>query len=224
MGWRDRVKKSFGDFEDIEHRGRNVKSDKNNNKKGSQVIFNGYPHNPQNPQNPEKETGGKVGSKKEPDTPRAVKIGNSEDKSICGNSANKLPTPAQNIPAPEPAGMGAEYESLWHRAWKLADFIDNPAEAPLAERRARLPELDDLRERMAAIEKAGVVSHGTPAPDPAGTWTPWESIGTTRDRSPDTCPAMCKRSGKCYARAYFKGKAGKAAECMPDDCQWRAGQ
>jgi hypothetical protein len=160
-----------------------------------------------------------------PDTHRAVKIGNSEDKSICGNSANKLPTPAQNIPAPEPAGMGAEYESLWHRAWKLADFIDNPAGAPLADRRAKLPELMQMRDRMAAIERQAVPKA---APErkasPAGTWHTWESGGNTKERTPDTCPARCKRSGKCYGKAYFEGKAGKAEDCEPDGCQWREGR
>lgn len=57
------------------------------------------------------------------------------------------------IPSPSPAGLGPEYESLWNRAWRLADFIDDPQGAPLAERKAKLPELDRLRGRMAEIEK-----------------------------------------------------------------------
>ena len=57
------------------------------------------------------------------------------------------------IPTPEPPGMGPEYADLWNRAWTLADYIDNPDGAPLAERRAKLPELEDLRARMAEIEK-----------------------------------------------------------------------
>jgi hypothetical protein len=128
------------------------------------------------------------------------------------------PTPAAAIPDPEPAGMGAEYEALWNEAWRLADEIDNPQGAPLADRKARLPELDKLRERMAAIERQTIPTA------PPGTWTTWESSGSTRDRSPDTCPAKCKRSGKCYAAAYYQGKQGKAKDCEPDGCQWRAGQ
>ena len=235
MGWRDRVKKSFGDFEDIEHRGKNVKSDRNNNKKGSQVILNGYPHNPQNPQNPEKETEKKVGSKKEPERTPAQNIPDPDHntpKNLFGYY-NQINNPAAAIPAPSPPGMGPEYENLWHRAWELADFIDDPAAAPLAERKAKLPELDRMRERMAEIEKqelTNVSSEQTPTTTsdseeikqikPPGTWMPWKSSETTtRDPTPENCPAKCKRSGKCYARAYFEGKSGRAAECDPAQCE-----
>jgi hypothetical protein len=33
-----------------------------------------------------------------------------------------------------------------------------------------------------------------------------------------SCPAMCKRSGKCYSIAYFNGKSGKARECIEAQC------
>lgn len=59
------------------------------------------------------------------------------------------------IPAPEPAGMGAEYTRIWNQAWILAEWIDNPQGAPIEARRAKLPELDRLRERMAAIVRQG---------------------------------------------------------------------
>lgn len=60
-------------------------------------------------------------------------------------------TPAQKIPAPEPAGMGPEYDRLWNEAWRLADFIDDPDGAPIEARRARLPELNQMRARMDKI-------------------------------------------------------------------------
>jgi hypothetical protein len=56
------------------------------------------------------------------------------------------------IPAPEPAGLGAEYDRLWNEAWLLAEFVDGDT-APIAERRARLPELMQMRDRLAKIEK-----------------------------------------------------------------------
>jgi hypothetical protein len=37
----------------------------------------------------------------------------------------------------------------------------------------------------------------------------------------ETCPARCKRSGKCYGTAYFDGKAGKALQCIRKKCPWR---
>lgn len=128
------------------------------------------------------------------------------------------------IPAPSTPGMGPEYERIWNRAWELAEWIDDPAAAPIEQRRAKLPELDDLRARMAAICSNGTDKPAPPAAQdpetsPPGTWHPWESTGaTTRDRSADTCPARCKQTGKCYAAAYFEGKPGPAAECTPEDC------
>jgi hypothetical protein len=168
----------------------------------------------------------------DPDTHRAVKMAQCQNKPINTNCVKKPPDPAA-IPAPEPAGMGPVYAELWNEAWKLADWIDDPDGAPLADRRAKLPELDDLRERMAEIEKQG----GTNVPKPEtltatndseeikqikqpGTWHTWgASETTTRDRTPENCPAKCKRSGKCYALAYFKGKPGKVKDCDPEDCK-----
>ena len=59
------------------------------------------------------------------------------------------------IQAPEPAGLGPEYTDLWNRAWNLADWIDDPYGAPIGERRAKLSELDDLKERMVKIVRHG---------------------------------------------------------------------
>jgi hypothetical protein len=110
---------------------------------------------------------------------------------------------------------------LWNQAWRLADFIDDPKVAPIEGRRAKLPELYHLRAQMADIERQGAAP-GTepPAVTPPGTWIKLESDGTsTRDTTPEQCPAMCRRSGKCYGKAYFEGKPGKAAECIPADCK-----
>jgi hypothetical protein len=63
------------------------------------------------------------------------------------------------IPAPSPPGMGHEYDDLWNKAWILADFVDGDT-APYADRKARLPELMQMRDRMAAIEWRA----GPPAP------------------------------------------------------------
>lgn len=207
MGWRDRVKKSFGDSEYIGEGIQNSKKIEKERKEGSKTTFIYYPHNPQNPQNRENE--GEKPKTDQENTPSTVK-----------DQSTPKPTPAQNIPAPEPAGMGPEYDRLWNQAWTLADWIDDPAAAPIEDRRAKLPELDDLRERMAAICSNGTNKPvPTAEPDtetsPPGTWMPWKSSSTT---TPDTCPAMCKRSGKCYAGAYFKGKPSRAKDCEPETC------
>ncbi len=204
MNWRKKIKGGFESIESIEHKSRevvNIKNIKNNNiYKVSKGYLEKYTHNTQNPQNtqnPEKET----------KNTRMVKTQSTPEK-----------TPAQNIPAPEPAGLGPEYESLWNAAWKLADFIDNPDGAPYEERRARLPELDRLRAEMVEIERQAVP---TAPMDPEGTWTPWAGTPATKERTAGTCPAQCKRTGKCYGKAYFEGKPGPfpGPECEPNNCE-----
>jgi len=155
-----------------------------------------------------------------PETNGADKMSERQNKCICTEHANKPPTPP-----PSPAGMGAEYDRLWNEAWRLADFIDDPSAAPIEQRRARLPELDRLRARMAAICSNGTDKPAPPAaPDPEtsppGAWHTWESSTATRDRSAETCPARCRRTGKCYAAAYFKGKPGPVKDCEPDGCKY----
>jgi hypothetical protein len=59
------------------------------------------------------------------------------------------------IPSPEPAGMGPEYNRIWNQAWELADWIDNPEGAPIEERRAKLPGLMRMRDKLADLERAG---------------------------------------------------------------------
>jgi hypothetical protein len=113
--------------------------------------------------------------------------------------------------------MGPEYTRLWNRAWELAEWIDDPAAAPIEERRARLSELLALRDRMAEIERQAAPDHGT---SPPGTWHTWGSSTTTRGRTPENCPAKCKRSGKCHALAYFDGKPGPSKPCTPGVCPW----
>jgi hypothetical protein len=96
---------------------------------------------------------------------------------------------SETMPSPSPAGMGPEYERIWNQAWKLAEWIDDQSAAPIEERRARLPELNKLRARMAEIEKAGAQIPAGLDPEPltAGAWIKWESnTTTTRDRTPDT--------------------------------------
>jgi hypothetical protein len=202
MSWRERVKKSFGDFGDIEKGIKNLKPTEKERKEGFKTTFIPPPHNPQNPQNRKNE--------------------GERSEYLRSDQTNTTKEVESKKMAPEPAGLGAEYDHLWNEAWRLAEWIDNPDSAPIEERRVCLPRLDRMRERMAEIERQAVPPAG---PDhvtaPADTWHTWESSSTTtRDRSPEICPAKCKRSGKCYALAYFKGKSGKVMECKPDDCEW----
>jgi hypothetical protein len=123
------------------------------------------------------------------------------------------------IQPPEPPGQGHVYESLWTAAWRLADETDNPDSATLAERKAKIPELNRLRAEMAEIERQAAPTAGPdPERSPPDIWHTWESNSTTRVRDPETFPAKDRATGKCYARAYFKGKPGWAVECEPDKC------
>ena len=58
---------------------------------------------------------------------------------------------SEMIPPPEPSNLGPVYACLWDAAWRLADEIDNPVGAPIEERRARLPELLAMNDRMAEL-------------------------------------------------------------------------
>jgi hypothetical protein len=126
------------------------------------------------------------------------------------------------IPAPSPVGLGAEYERLWNEAWRLAEWIDNPKGSPIAKRRARLPKLDRMRERMAEIVRQAVP---TANPEPSdGLWHPWKSSNTTTgELTLESCPARCKKTGQCYQQAYFTAKPGPfpGPECdTVSSCVW----
>lgn len=213
MGWRDRVKKSFADSAYKAEGIQSLKNPEKKEKEGLKTTFIHLTQYTQNTQNPKNGTG--EGGKSEdpkPDTPSTVK-----------DQSTPKPTPAQNTPEPSPADMGPEYERIWNRAWELADWIDDPDGATIEARRAKLPELDDLRERMAFIcsqrtNKPVPPAAPDPETSPPGTWMPWKSGTATRGRTPENCPARCKKTGKCHALAYFEGKPGRAAECDVSQC------
>jgi hypothetical protein len=206
MGWRDRVKKGFGDFEDIEKGIKNLKTTEKERKEGFKTTFIPPPHNTQNPQNRKNE-----GKRTESLRPNQTNI----DRMV---KSKKIPPAPAEIPAPEPAGLGAEHDRLWNEAWCLAEWIDNPEGAPIEDRRARLPELDRMRERMAEIVRQASPAGPDPETSSPGTWYPWKSTSVTRDTNPESCPARCRRTGECYSRAYFEGKPGKVKDCELEDC------
>ena len=124
MGWRDRIDNSFANKKDNANRVQNVKSDKNNNKKGPKVFFKGPSQYSQYSQK----------------RPKADNI-------------SKVKELEQKIPAPEPPGMGPEYDSLWKKAWALADWIDGPdSDVPWQERTARVPELQKMSMMLSELE------------------------------------------------------------------------
>jgi hypothetical protein len=137
---------------------------------------------------------------------------------------DQINKPAAAIPSPEPADLGAEYNRIWNQAWTLADYIDDPAAAPLADRKAKLPGLMQMRERMAEIVRQALPKAGPePETSPMDAWMPWESSGAiTREWTADTCPARCKQTGRCYGKSYFTGKPGPypGPECDKDGCSW----
>jgi hypothetical protein len=131
MSWRERIKGSFESIESIEYAGGDVESIKNNNKIKSLRVNNKNI----------------LTILKTPKTLKTPKKKNGE--------GGKPKNPEQ-IPAPSPANLGPEYDRLWNKAWELADWIDDPDGAPIAERRARLPELMQMRDRLAKIEKIDI--------------------------------------------------------------------
>lgn len=130
MGWRDRVKKSFAYSADIAEGIQNLKKTEKKRKEGLKTTFIHLTHNTQNTQNRQNESEKPKAEPEQANTTREVK---------------KESTP--------PAGSTLEYKKLWAEAWTLADWIDDSRGAPIEERRARLPELMLLCDRMAEIEK-----------------------------------------------------------------------
>jgi hypothetical protein len=63
-----------------------------------------------------------------------------------------------------------------------------------------------------------------PAASTPGTWHPWKSSDSnTRERTPQACPARCKKTGQCYQQAYFTAKPGPfpGPECdTVSSCVW----
>jgi len=51
-------------------------------------------------------------------------------------------------------------------------------------------------------------------------FSPLPKLPVPKQYHPDSCPARCTQSGKCYGKAYFDGKPGKALECIPNQCPW----
>ncbi len=47
-----------------------------------------------------------------------------------------------------------EYTDLWYRAWRLADYVDGgETVAPYKDRIAKMPELNEMVERMSILER-----------------------------------------------------------------------
>jgi hypothetical protein len=76
------------------------------------------------------------------------------------------------------------------------------------------------------IEKADIqiANPEPPAASLPGIWHPWRSSDSDRrNRTPETCPARCKKTGQCYQQAYFTAKPGPfpGPECdTVSSCVW----
>ena len=75
--------------------------------------------------------------------------------STVKNQSTTARTPARNIPAPSPPGLGLEYADLWNQTWALADWIDDVNGPDVEIRRARLPELEQMIQELSRLEKLG---------------------------------------------------------------------
>ncbi|MDY6830984.1 MAG: hypothetical protein SWC96_03955 [Thermodesulfobacteriota bacterium] len=90
--------------------------------------------------------------------------------------------------------------------------------------------LEKLKSKTSHLEELPKVPKGvetenkaTP-PTAKSAKTPFDSKDSYRGRrfsEIDYCPARCKRTGLCYGRAYFEGKAdGSGRICNPSACPW----
>jgi len=103
-----------------------------------------------------------------------------------------------------------KYETLWVKAWGLADLIDDcNSSVDIEIRRSMLPELDVMRSELVRLESLGARPPGTTI-EPAVKRTDGPMVQAIE---PGVCPAKDKTSGSCCGRAYFLGKSGKVQTC-----------
>jgi hypothetical protein len=129
MGWRDRVKKSFGDSEHIGEGIQNSKKIEKERKEGSKTTFIYYPQNPQNPQNRQNE-----GEK--PKTDQGTHTARLKIKAQITGPRRKISRHRHR----QAWAMNMKPYGTKHGYWLI--LIDGDS-APLADRRAKLPELDE---------------------------------------------------------------------------------
>ncbi len=146
------------------------------------------------------------------------------------NSFATIATIATNPPKVQK--LQDELNYLWDKAWKLADWIDDPeSDIPWQERAVRVPEVLEMGRQIDRLKEqqnnpvndctgwlkrdSGSVNQSEYIPLPK-IFSPQES----QKIDPDTCPARCKRTGKCYGSVYFTGKAGQSATCTEKQCPW----
>lgn len=102
-----------------------------------------------------------------------------------------------------------QYDDLWQKAWTLADRINDQQSGVDVEIRCRmLPELNRLRDELVKLEQAGAQPPGS-----NNEQVKQHEIPKVQEENPDTCPARCKQTDRCYGRAYFLGKPGGSQDC-----------
>jgi hypothetical protein len=180
MGWRDRVKNSSAYSAYSAEGFQNLKKKENNNKLDFKTTLEPYTQYTQNTQ---------IRPKQE----------EKEDSRWWVDSSEPKPEPRQTVQQ--------QYETLWKKAWTLADFVDGDT-ALYEERIKRLPELLDMRDELSRLEQAEPQPPGSAAEPVQQTDVPM-----VHPTNPDTCPAQCKVSGRCYGLTYFLGKPGGSQDC-----------
>ncbi len=131
-----------------------------------------------------------------------------------------------------------QHDHLWQKAWNLADWIDNPgSDISWQERAAKVPELQAMSLELDQLEKLMrdkllpliPINHNSveeaqinlklPSDFLQG-FSPLVQVILGKQYTLDNCPARCKQTGKCYGKAYFDAKPGKAIDCVPNQCPW----
>jgi len=167
--------------------------------------------------------------------PLLPKAKNEENMPMSGTALTALTTlgskgSSRGTHISENKPLQQQFDSLWEKAWKLADWIDEPeSDIPWQERAAKVPELQEMSaelDRLEAIIKAEKENTITPEPltedysNSLEGFSPLPKLPEPKQHHMDSCPAKCKTTGKCYGIAYFDAKPGKALLCIPDKCPW----
>jgi hypothetical protein len=122
------------------------------------------------------------------------------------------------------------FDSLWQKAWKLADWIDDSKSVvPRQKRAAKVPELQEMSAKLDQLEALTKVKKKNNISRELVTeidlkflegFSPIPEFTEPKQYQQDNCPARCKRTGRCYGKVCFSGKPGKAEPCKSDQCLW----
>lgn len=204
MSWRKRIKGSFEAFVDFEYRGGKLNEEnKNNIINSSRIIIENLPTVLKSPKSLKREEVDGRESEISPAFPPSLR----EETDLKPNGSYHLSKPFNQ-------GNNSRASDL--------DVFDEGGGAK-KNLVACSPDHIHKRDQKGHAEQA---ENDTPTIKTAKAIHGDISIAQNSRKKPSSqrtlnqtdCPARCKRTGKCFGRAWFEGKPGPSRSCIPQQC------